>query len=321
MLGPSRILADDTGWMVPGSDNATSAGTGGDGFEINPTNVYADDNVSAENHGGLGDSHLFYDFGLGVPAGATIEGVQLRLDWYLDSDNGTNAMGADLSWDGGANWTSVVSDSVETTVEHTAYLGGSTENWGRSWTPDDFTDANFRVRITCISDTAGRVFYLEYLSLIVYYSPVHYLEVIGDGTMTAGNSNVLTIRARDTLGNIAVNYSGQKSLTFSGPAQAPGGQTPTVGGSDVGTPVSVKFTAGVSDNATATTLVAYNSETTTVNVSDGTFDSYTNGSYGLSLTVNASSLDHIVISPDTSTISAGGTQAYTAEAFDVLDNS
>ncbi len=260
----SRIQADDTGWHGPGSDNATSTGTGGDGFEINPTYAYADDNVSAENHGGLGDSHLFYNFGLPVPLDATIKGIQVRLDWYLDSDNGTSSMSAELSWDGGDNWTSPLTDNVETTAEHTAYLGGSTDGWGHSWTPNEFTDGNFRVRITCNSDTAGKVFYLEYLSVIVYYAPVDHLEVIGDGTMTAGGSNILTIRARDTFGDIAVNYNGLKSLTFSGPGQAPAGQIPAVGGSNIGTPVSVTFTNGVSDNATATTLVAYRSETTTV---------------------------------------------------------
>ncbi len=40
-----------------------------------------------------------------------------------------------------------------------------------------------------------------------------------------------------------------------------------------------------------------------------------------SLTVNAGALHHIVISPDTGTVSAGNAQAYTAEAFDQYDNS
>ena len=312
----SRIQADDTGWHGPGSDNATS----GDGFEINPTYAYADDNVSAENHGGLGDSHLFRDFGLSVPAGATIEGIQLRLDWYLDSIVGTSSMGADLSWDGGDNWTSQLSDTVQSTVEHTAYLGGSSDNWGHAWSPNEIADADFRVRITCNSDTAGMVFYLEYVSVIVYYSPVHHLAVTGNSSMTAGDSNVLTITAIDTLGNVAVNYDGLKSLTFSGPGQAPGGQLPTVGGTSVGNPVSVSFANGVSDNATATTLVAYRSETTTVHVTDGISDSYTNGSYGLGLTVNAGAASYIVISPDSAAIAAGNTQSYTAQSFDQFDN-
>ncbi len=40
-----------------------------------------------------------------------------------------------------------------------------------------------------------------------------------------------------------------------------------------------------------------------------------------SLTVSANSLDHIVISPASATISAGGSQAYTAQGFDASNNS
>ncbi len=39
-----------------------------------------------------------------------------------------------------------------------------------------------------------------------------------------------------------------------------------------------------------------------------------------SLTVNAGALDHIVISPDTATITAGSTQTYTAQSFDQFNN-
>src|SRR5207248_4598661 len=40
-----------------------------------------------------------------------------------------------------------------------------------------------------------------------------------------------------------------------------------------------------------------------------------------SLQVNAGTLDHIVISPQTATITAGGSQSYTAQAFDAGNNS
>ena len=220
------VSADDTGWQNPRSDNATTAGTGRDGFEINPQYAYTDDNLSAENHGGLGDSHLFYNFGLDVPLDATVKGIQVRLDWYLNSDAGINSMGVELSWNGGSDWTSPATDGTETVLEHTANLGSSSDNWGHSWTPNEFTNDNLRVRITCNSDTTGRVFYLEYVSVIVYYAPVHYLEVIGTDNMVAGATNELTVTARDTFHDIAVNYSGPKSLTFSVLPKPPTGRFP-----------------------------------------------------------------------------------------------
>src|SRR5207247_3716903 len=39
------------------------------------------------------------------------------------------------------------------------------------------------------------------------------------------------------------------------------------------------------------------------------------------LTVDATSVDHIVISPASASITAGGSQAYTAQAFDAANNS
>ncbi len=67
-------------------------------------------------------------------------------------------------------------------------------------------------------------------------------------------------------------------------------------------------------------MVAYRSETTTVDVSDGTVDSSGSTGYDLDLTVNPDALHHITISPDTSTITAGSTQSYTAQSFDQFDN-
>ncbi len=111
-----------------------------------------------------------------------------------------------------------------------------------------------------------------------------YLMVNGDSRMTAGTSNELVIRAYDGNGNQATSYSGPKSLTFSGPSATPDGTMPTVEGVDVGTPTTVNFTNGWSD-IDAATLVAYQVETTEVDVTDGTIDSFSDPSHDLDLTV------------------------------------
>src|SRR4030043_529945 len=48
---------------------------------------------------------------------------------------------------------------------------------------------------------------------------------------------------------------------------------------------------------------------------------YSGKSDNATLFVNVAALDYIVIAPDSATILAGTTQAYTAEAFDQYDNS
>src|SRR5213076_1862964 len=52
-----------------------------------------------------------------------------------------------------------------------------------------------------------------------------------------------------------------------------------------------------------------------------TFTGSTNGKTGTaSLTVTAGALDHLVLSPASATITAGGSQTYTAQGFDASNN-
>ena len=61
--------------------------------------------------------------------------------------------------------------------------------------------------------------------------------------------------------------------------------------------------------------------TATVSGSHMVTGTYSGKSDTATLTVNPAALDHIVIAPKTATITAGGSQAYTAEAFDQYNNS
>ncbi|MGD0765521.1 MAG: hypothetical protein ABR978_04375 [Dehalococcoidia bacterium] len=162
-----------TGYLSP---SAQAADTGGDndGFELNPTDAYADDSAYATNLHGPGDRHRYYNYGFSIPSGSAINGIRVRLDWWVNNVGGDNSMSAELSWDGGTTWTAAETDVVESTSEHTAVLGGPADTWGRTWSPADFSDANFRVRLTCNCTGAGcasRDFYLDWVAVSVYYTP------------------------------------------------------------------------------------------------------------------------------------------------------
>jgi hypothetical protein len=167
----AACVAGSTGYLNP-SANAADTGGDGNGFELNPTNAYADGGGYASNINGAGDRHRFYNYGISVPGGCTtISGIEVRLDWWLDRTSGTSSMSVELSWDGGTSWTAAKTDSTETTSEHTAILGGSTDTWGRSWTAAELSDANFRVRVTMNSTSGSRDFYLDWVPVRVYYGP------------------------------------------------------------------------------------------------------------------------------------------------------
>jgi hypothetical protein len=201
------VSAASSGFLNP---SANAADTGGDnnGFESNPAYAYTDNSSYANNVNGAGDRHRYYNYGISVPGDATITGIEVRLDWWLDSTSGTSSMDVELSWDGGTSWTSYKRDSQESRKEHSVTLGGSTDTWGHAWTVAELTNANFRVRLTCNSDSSSRDFRLDWVPVNVYYTagtpeptptpPPASVE----GTYTAqGAWAVSTGTANDGLGN------------------------------------------------------------------------------------------------------------------------
>ena len=160
----------DTGFKNP-TVQAADTGGDGDGFELNPANAFADDAAFASNRNGRGDRHRFYNYGFSIPSNCAIQGIKVRLDWWLDSTWDWNSMSVELSWDGGTSWTAAKTDSTETDTEHTAILGGSADTWGHPWSLAELSDANFRVRVISNSGQWSRDFFLDWVPVKVYYGP------------------------------------------------------------------------------------------------------------------------------------------------------
>ena len=189
--------AGDTGFLDPSAEAADTGGDG-NGFESNPTGAFADTGGIASNINGTGDNHRYYNYGVSIPAGCSIAGIEVRLDWWLDNLGQTNSMDVELSWDGGTTWTAAKTDTVETTTEHTTILGGSADTWGRGWTAAELSDANFRARITSNCSGGGcnnRDFFLDWVPVKVYYAPpVAILDAWTTGlthTVSAGSNRLL----------------------------------------------------------------------------------------------------------------------------------
>jgi len=164
----------NTGLRNP-SANAADTGGSGNGFESSPQNAYTDGSGNATNLNGPGDRHRYYNYNTSINSSCAIKGIQVRLDWWLDSTTGTNSMSVGLSWNGGTSWTAAKTDPQESTSQHTATLGGATDTWGRTWTVSELSNANFRVRLTsnCSGSTScpNRDFYLDWVPVRVYYGP------------------------------------------------------------------------------------------------------------------------------------------------------
>lgn len=169
----------NTGLRSP-TANAADTGGDGNGFETSPANAQADDAASAvDNNSGTStstsctssghDRHRFLNYGIALPAGATVQGIEVRLDARVDSTSGSPKMCVQLSWDGGVTWTAAQATSTLSTTMATRTLGGAANTWGRTWTTSDLTDANFRVRITNVAASTSRDFSLDWIAVRVTY--------------------------------------------------------------------------------------------------------------------------------------------------------
>jgi hypothetical protein len=172
-----------TGYRGPGANAAVTSGSGdNNGYEVNPGNAGADDGLFAvDNNSGTGtsttcsstakDRHSFYTFGFSLPANATINGIQVRLDAKVDSTSNAPKLCVQLSSDGGATWTAAKTTTNLTRTETSYILGGVADTWGRAWTGSNFGDLNFRVRVTSIASSTARDFSLDWVAVQVSYLP------------------------------------------------------------------------------------------------------------------------------------------------------
>jgi hypothetical protein len=169
----------NTGFLSP-SANAAQTSSAGDnnGFQTNPTNAHADDNLfavdtnsgtnnntSCTNNGK--DKHIYYNYGVSLPAGATINGIEVRLDALADSTSGAPKMCVQLSWNGGTSWTSAKTTANLTTSAATYTLGGAADTWGRTWSVGDLSNGSFRVRIINVASSTSRDFSLDWVAVQV----------------------------------------------------------------------------------------------------------------------------------------------------------
>ncbi len=184
-------VLSSTGFLSPTAEDATTGGDG-DGLELYPLNALNDGISFAENRNGAGDRHIYYNYGITIPVNTTITGIEVRLDWWLPADEenhdtaveGENSITVEISWNGGANWVSKISNDESTHSYHTDTVGSSSDLWGRSWVANDFSNNNFRVRLTmnCTGapSCAGRDYALDWVSVRVYHSrsPIGWLSRI-----------------------------------------------------------------------------------------------------------------------------------------------
>lgn len=188
----SVVLGSDSGALFAGS--GTSDGGAGQAW-TSPENVTADDGSYATNSPSAvtGVENLqATDFGFEIPAGATIDGIELATE-MKDSANG-NFNVARLVKDGATPVGDDKAPDVEVPATDTVYtLGDASDLWAESWTADEINASTFG---STFDFTAGSFFGLsvDYVTITVYYTeaPPEDPDVAGAGAIRTGGVQVRT---------------------------------------------------------------------------------------------------------------------------------
>jgi len=160
-------LAANTGYRNPTANEVYTTGF------TNPDRAYGNDSsYASRDNNANGVAHVYRDYGFSIPADAVIQGIQVRLDWWMDSTSGTNSIRVYLSWDGGSSWTAYQSATTERISDNnpTDIAGDIDDTWGRAWSPSDFSNANFRVRLELRTTDNSRDFRIDWVPVQVTYN-------------------------------------------------------------------------------------------------------------------------------------------------------
>lgn len=187
----ATVSALSTGYVTCTS-NLADAGVGvagdGNGYESNGGNAcpnvlpYATDSNSGTGGTqscGAGavpaatkDRHQFWGYAFGLPGAiSAVDGIQVRADLGLNNTGGTTNVCAQLSWDGGATWTTLKTQAIAASARTTYAFGTTSDTWGRAWALADLGAASFRVRLIDASTQTTKEFRLYYLAVQVTYVP------------------------------------------------------------------------------------------------------------------------------------------------------
>ena len=153
---PTADVAIGTPWLTPG-------------------NAYAVDSVdTTADADALHHSWYNYDFS-GIPAGSTIDGIEVILR-NADSNRNGNSVDVALSWDDGGTWTAPVNQALVRNVPTDHTLGGPANDWGH--TPWTLAEIQNNMRVSMYYNQVDRIGNVDAIEINVYYTspPANTLE-------------------------------------------------------------------------------------------------------------------------------------------------
>ena len=149
-----------------GFKDATATGDDHNSW-ANPTNAFTSDNNDATETLENGKQD-YYNFSFVIPDGATINGIEVNLEGANVGFGNDAVIEVELSWDGGANYTTENKQNSFGIVDEVKTYGGATDKWGRTWTASEINNTNFRLRIEKIDNETED--HVDHIEVKIYYT-------------------------------------------------------------------------------------------------------------------------------------------------------
>lgn len=240
------------------SNGFTSGGAGN--AWTNPNRIQADDTNYSTNGLNANESTEFLrgtNYGFAIPAGATINGIVLRIMRQSNSTNGGNSV-QDVSvrlmkagvavgsnYANGTDWPNTMTGQN---------YGGTTDLWGTTWTPAEINANNFGSQLMAETENSSRTASVDFMQITVYYTSV---PTITGFSPSGGCSNVAT-----SVIITGTNFTGVNWVRFNGvnaTSYLVNSSTQITAVYPVGTttgPITVNTASGTATSATNFTVTA-----------------------------------------------------------------
>ncbi|KKK73039.1 hypothetical protein LCGC14_2897860, partial [marine sediment metagenome] len=154
------------------------------------------------------------NFGFSIPAGATIEGIEIQIDKHATQSTSIKDGALYLRKTGGQvgddkadtiNYWDIVIDS-----NYDSY-GGSTDLWGTNWTVSDINSANFGIDLyTAYFGSIATDSRIDHAQIVVYYTTVGGGgSYDSTGSPTTHNGDIAWLKFDEGVGNNAIDSVGK----------------------------------------------------------------------------------------------------------------
>jgi hypothetical protein len=189
----------------------------------NPANAGADDGVYADktvfSAGQTTNQLACRGFGFSIPTGAIVQGIKTTIKRKADANPGFEDLNVFLLVAGSAAGSNKAIAGNWSTSDVYVDYGGTTDTWGRAWTPAEINDSLFGIVLTALCNVGGSTAFVDYVEITVYYTLAAEVTSTIAATTTFGNATIThafnaNLNTSTTVGNVQADVDRKITSTL-----------------------------------------------------------------------------------------------------------